>query len=314
MITSLTPEQVVALDESQKRWLDKFFGYKLYQKNNLADTTTAMEDLYAFVGLEKPIVLLEASPYACKMRAKELAKNEEIDTSFSNYINYSDFGWLSNIEYYIDHVDIVIEKADEIKKIINWVENSFMSIQFDTHCIVSKYPCRISRNAANELHCVTGHAIEFEDGYGQHYVNGRFVSPELFTCTESIEKAKASFFELSNEDDKAAIVSIIKERFGNAGLMEMLDAECVDEKTLIHEGGYTETQRLLKTRNTFAFASDSKGKTPAKLAWNEMVCPSTGSVYLIETCPLFNDVTESAKWLRGAQVPDSVPYVWQSAN
>jgi hypothetical protein len=45
-----------------------------------------------------------------------------------------------------------------------------------------------------------------------------------------------------------------------------------------------------------------------------MTCPSTGSVYLIETCPSFTDVIESAKYLRPSNVPMDLQYLWQRAN
>ena len=67
-----------------------------------------------------------------------------------------------------------------LEKIIFFVDSSFVSIQLENFCIVSKYPSFISRNSENELHNLSGYAISFDDGYGQHYINGRFLNAEIF--------------------------------------------------------------------------------------------------------------------------------------
>ena len=117
-----------------------------------------------------------------------------------------------------------------------------------------------------------------------------------------------------NEDIRASIITLIKERSGNEGLMKFLNATLVDEKKVEHENGYSETLRIWKTKQKYSFLVDSKGNTNVPYAWIEMICPSTGQTYLIDTCPTFKDAIECAKWHRPKMVPSSVPYVWQSAN
>ena len=136
-------------------------------------------------------------------------------------------------------------------------------------------------------------------------------SKQLFESIDTITFDE--FIKLENEEDKAAIISAKKERHGNSHVLEFLGAEIVDEQTITHETSL-EVQRLYKTKKRFEWANDSKGNSNVQLAWNEMQCPSTGQTYLIETCPTFKSVVESAKWLRPSFVPADVDYKWQSAN
>jgi hypothetical protein len=117
-----------------------------------------------------------------------------------------------------------------------------------------------------------------------------------------------------NEDIKAGIITLVKEREGNEGLMKFLNATIVDEQEVNHANGYSETLRLWKTKKKFKFLVDKDGNENQPYAWIEMICPSTGQTYLIDTCPSFKDAVACAKWHRPKAVPESVPYVWQSAN
>jgi hypothetical protein len=181
--------------------------------------------------------------------------------------------------------------------------------------VVCKYPKKVYQVGEDYvLHNCNGNAAEWGHSFMPfdcYYVNGRNISTELFAKIDTITFNE--FLKLENEEDKAAIITVKKERHGNSHVLSFLGAELVDEQEIVHETS-KEVQRLYKTKKKFEWANDSKGNSNVQLAWNEMQCPSTGQTYLIETCPTFNNVVESAKWLRPSFVPNSVPYHWQSAN
>ena len=316
-IESLTPEQESKLDIHRDAWFSKIFNYEFYQNHNVEKTEIAMKKLYKFCGLEEPRVVLLDSPMACQLEINRLKGNtgDNIEYEpFSVYINAEDIPWLSFYGYFMDNFDFLDEYREDFNLILECVENSYAQIQMDEVCLVSKYPKKIARNANNDLHCTTGYAIEFADGYGQHYVNGRFIEEEIFKDCDALINAKIRFHNESNEDIKAAIITIIKENFGNEGLLEMLDAITVDEKNITHKNGYAETIRIYKTKTSYPFLQNSKGELDQPYAWIEFTCPSTKSVYLIDTCPTFTDALECAKWHRPSNVPGSVDYTWYSAN
>jgi len=314
-IENLTPEQEAKLDHYKDKWLAKIFSYEFYQNHNEEKAIAAMKKLYKFCGLEEPEVILVDSPMACQLKVNELMGNEKpVFESFSSYINADDISWLAFYEFFFDNFEILDEFRDNYNLIVECVENSYLQIQMDKVCVVSKYPKSIKRNANNDLHSVDGFAIEFADGYGQHYVNGRFIEPEIFNECENIINAKIAFHNNTNEDIRAAIITIIKDKFGNEGLLEMLDAVVIDEKTVKHVGGYDEIIRIYQSKTSYPFLQNSKGEMDQPYAWIEFTCPSTKSVYLIDTCPTFTDAVKCAKWHRPGKVPMSVDYKWYSAN
>lgn len=309
--TKLTPEQIAKVEEYQNRWLDKIFKYE----NVDLDEKVIIErtkEMYKFCGLTEPEVLVVDSPYQAQVQAARLT--QQTYTPFSSYINCSDFGWLAFYEFFNKEIGLLKEHEEDLNKIVSFAEVSFMSIQLQDYCIVSRYPVSISRNENLDLHNTLKPAIQFKDGYGQHYVNGRFIEPELFEAAQQLDTAREAFLQEENEDIKACIVTIIKENEGNDGLLKMLNAEVVDRQTVVHEGGYSEEITLYRTRERFPFLQNSKGESDQPGAWLELVCPSTKTRYLIDVCPLFDNALDAAKWLRPEKVPGNVPYIWQSAN
>jgi len=314
-IEKLTPEQEAKLDTQREKWLSKIFNYEFYNNHDQKRTEIAMKRLYKFCDLDEPEVFLLDSPMACQVEINRLLGNEKkVYEPFSAYINADDTSWLSFYEYFLDNFDFMEEHRENFNMISECVSNSYLQIQMDKVCLVSKYPNKISRNSNKDLHCTTGYAIQFDDGYGQHYVNGRFIEEEIFNECDSLINAKICFHKNTNEDIRAAIITIIKDNFGNQGLLEMLDAEIIDEKNVNHQNGYEETIRIYRSKTKYSFLQNSKGELNQPYAWIEFTCPSTKSVYLIDTCPTFTDAIECAKWHRPDNVPGSVDYTWYSAN
>ena len=316
-ITSLTPEQEQKMIEYRDRVLNKVFNYELKNPDS-RETERLMKELYKMCGLSEPEVLIVDSPLACQIAANTHGKKstpKKLDYfEFGGYINSGDLGWLTFYSFFNKEVGLIPEFAEKIEFLIKCCESSFIQIQLDGMCIVSKYPTFISRNSNNDLHNTSKAAIQFADGYGQHYVNGRFIEPEIFEDSQTLEGAKKQFFATDNEDIKACVITIVKENFGNQGVLDMLGAVEVDSKDVVHANGYIETIKLFKTKEKFSFLQNSKGELNQPYAWIQMVCPSTGNTYLIDTCPSFKDAVECAKWHRPETVPSSIPYVWQSAN
>ena len=161
----------------------------------------------------------------------------------------------------------------------------------------------------SRLHNVNGPAYTYATGKpGGYFVNGRKVDEQLiegsFTLQDVINE--------ENEDIKSAMITIIKERHGDKGLLDFLGAVVVDEKEVEHFDGYKETLRLYKTKERYDILQDRNGNFNQPYTWSEMVCPSTGSTYLIENSADFNCALEAAKWLRPTFVPQELKYQWES--
>lgn len=179
--------------------------------------------------------------------------------------------------------------------------------------LVLRMPKKIKRNSVG-FHSVDNEGAIIYDNQKLHYINGRSIPNWVFDKYFSKTLTFEDFVNEDNEDIKAGIITLIKENEGNEGLIKFLDAIKVDEQIIHHANNYSETMILYKTKSKYSFLKDSKGNTDVSYAWLSMNCPSTGSNYLIDTCPTFTDVLECAKWHRPNQINSKIPYFWQSAN
>jgi hypothetical protein len=136
----------------------------------------------------------------------------------------------------------------------------------------------------------------------------------LFNKLKEDKFTFGDFNSLENEDQKASVITFIKETKGNEGVLNFLKARLEDTQIVKHTESYTEELKLFKTSERYDWANDSKGNSGVQLAWVQFKCPSTDSYYMIEVCPSFSNVVEAAKWLRPKNVPSNLIYQWQSAN
>lgn len=323
MLTELTPADEARIITVRDKYLNKLFGYELLHKSTPEGMKAAILDLYAFAKLEAPKdVFVVDSPRAAQKVINDYNRTYNNDPSlpdqkwdFALTGDVSDYNWLSFYEFFMPMDDILTEEAKtNLQRIINIVDAGiFTSIQLEVVCAVVKMPNFIARDAENNLHCTSGPAITFLDGYGQHYIHGRFLEEDYFNKTINKTLTRDEYFAIENEDIKGCINTIMDAEFGSEYLANFLGAELVDSKIIVHPT-HTEEIKLFRTKEKFSFARNSKGEENQPLAWIQMTCPSTHTIYMLKTCPLHTDAETCAKAHRSDKIPVSVPYIWQSAS
>jgi hypothetical protein len=201
--------------------------------------------------------------------SEDLTGNKRLSYfDFSYYGNISDYGWVAQIDFY---TRIGIVKNKDYEKFKALLQTGvYDMIQLKDYCIVSAKPTKIVRNNDNRLDNRNGPAIEFGDGYKQYYINGRAIPEWVFQKVEAGEITREMYLSEKNMEIKSAIYEVM----GQQKMMDLLGAEVVDTKHIVHRNGDIETVWLLKTKDTF----EEIGDVP--FAWVKMICPSTGTVYL----------------------------------
>ena len=233
--------------------------------------------------------------------------------SFSSYGNISDYGWNAFYDFFQRIGVGLTDKFNEFKNLID--AGVYDQIQMENYCFVSKLPNYIKRNSTNQMHSTTTSAIKYNDGYELFFVNGRSIEKSIFERTLRDDISFDEFVKIDNEDIKAGIVTIIKENKGNDGLLKFLNAEMVDEQTLVHENGRLEVTKLYKTKEKYSFLCDVNENFNQPYAWTSFSCPSTGQQYLIDTSAHFTSALESIKFHRPNGIPNELEYNWnQFAN
>ncbi|MBV7534079.1 DUF6745 domain-containing protein [Chitinophaga sp. sic0106] len=200
-------------------------------------------------------------------------------TSFTGYAGGSiyDYGWVSFYDFFtqvgvIDHAGF-----NQFKSVL--LSGIYDMIQLEGFCIVSSLPSKIIRNAEGRLHNPNGPAIEFADGYAQHYVNGRALPSWIWEKAAAGQITKEMFLREPNSEIKGGIYEVL----GQKRMMDLLGAIEIDSCTITHRNGDLETVTLLKTSELF---EEIDGQP---FAWVKMVCPSTGTQYLQGVDPHHTD-------------------------
>ena len=245
---------------------------------------------------------------------------DKIIKELSSNLNRSSWGWYCSIysriyltwfkfiqdEFKIDH-----DKSGILDKLYGLINKTFISRCYFTnkYVLVLKTPKTVEFNSDDVLHNVNGPSYTFNGNDNNFYhINGREV-PEKY-ITEPI--TKEMFLNETDEDLKACMITIIKERDGNEGLLKFLNAELIDEQKLTHFDGYDEIIKLYKTKESYSFLQNRHGEFNQKYCWTEITCPSTNSTYLIDNSADFTDALEALKFLRPSFVPEDLSYVWEN--
>jgi hypothetical protein len=165
--------------------------------------------------------------------------------------------------------------------------NVYSAIFSELLCVVSKYPKKIHKTMDNNLHNLSGSAVEWGaltelTKWNNYFVNGRNVPEKEYSQAIGGQITKQDWLGQKNEDIKAAWFEIL----GGEKIMTILEAKEIDSKVVVHSNGEAEDLRLYKTD----FVLEEIGE---KLAWVKFICPSTGASYLISVNPKFDMVMDA---------------------
>jgi len=333
-LEKLTKEQESKLAIYKEKWLNKIFNYELYNNNTFESIRDAMKELYKFCDLKEPIVLFLDSPMACQYAAammKDLKLNQvrnqvrnqvgnqvwnqvgnQVENQvrnqvwnipyeqFSSYINYSDFGWLSFYDFFNIECELIQEFNEKLASIIKFCESSFMQIQLDGLCIVSKYPKSISRNANNDLHNLESPAIIFDDNYNQYYVNGVYVEESLFLKLKNKEYSFDEWTKEENEEIKSIVLAYYEEAFGGEYVFNFLSTHLKEINTYVDK----KEEKYLKGTvgmNVGVYTLFKGNVNNTDIAYVRCYCPSTDRMFFLGVHPDMSNAKDAIASL--CQIP-----------
>lgn len=194
-------------------------------------------------------------------------------------MDLSNYGWVSFYDFF-EKINILDNfNFKQYKKILK--SGVFNAHEFENCVFAIQPPIYVERNSQGRLHSTSTAAVKFRDGSSYYFINGRPIPEWVIEKKDSITKDQ--FLQEKNSDIKGAIYEVL----GSEGIINLLGAEITDSKTIHHANGDVETVELLKTKDTFPELDNEP------MAWVKMICPSTGTNYLIGVEPKYNDATEA---------------------
>jgi hypothetical protein len=321
-LTKLTESQKARLSEIRSEYITKFLdgGYAA-RKINKEIALAVIEFVYSIIKKPMPKVYVVSSPIAAQRLANKLKGTEKKFYTFGTYLTMR---WASFYAYYDTFIEFGIldpNKFAKYFKLREFVHSGIeFTIEFENAIIISQ-PAIYYKRENGRLHCLTGPACEWEDGYKIYAIRGRRMPSWIFEKFKSKTLTKEMFINEQNEDVKAGINELFESEKEGA-MMHFLGAEEVDRCVITHDiynpitlviESQTEELILYKTSEKFKEETDLKGRSNVPLAWISMRCPSTESQYLIPTDSSFLTAIEAAKYHR-PEIPVEVEYKWNSRS
>ena len=229
-------------------------------------------------------------------------RNQKLNyTQFSSYIKFSDFGWLSFYEFFLNEFNIIKDFDEKLNSIISFVDSSFMSIQLEELCIVSRYPSFISRNSQNQLHNISESAIKFKDGYEQYYFNGIFVKSELFNKLINKLYTFEEFTNEPNEEIKSLVLAFYEEKFGGEFVYRFISKHLseIDSYTDIKSEKYLENTTKGMSLGVYTLFNGRINNID--ISYVRCYCPSTDRMFFLGVNPEIKSAKDAIASL--CQVP-----------
>jgi hypothetical protein len=299
-LTKLTPAQKARLKEIKQQYVKNALTF---QEINVEKTLQVIKFVYSLIKKPMPRVFKVSSPYAAQKLANKLKQTKNKFYPFGSYLSVY---WQSFYAYYDTFVEFGIigdkfSKYHQLREFIN--TGIYATIEFEHAVIVCEKPIVCLKNEKG-LHCVIGPAIKWKDGYEQYYINGRKIDKQWFKLCLTNSLSKNEFVNEQNDEKRSAAYMIL----GEEKIMSLLGAKLIDEVSITHQNGETETIGYFRTTEKL----NNFKKQP--YAWRKVTCPSTGTSYLTPTDPSLKTAMDVAKFHRPSFVPKKVPYTWFSRS
>ncbi len=178
--------------------------------------------------IQPPVNLSPLKTHVEDVISSALSRKRFPSLRFSPHGDFSDIDWVSFYDAFQRADMLPNETLAEYKELLK--ANIFLWVPLKTYAFVSKPPVLIKTDEINRLHCETGYALSFSDGYGQHWVDGVYFEPEVFDQFFKVKHFTATdILTLRGTEQKAVLI----QHYG----FDMVEAEFKAKSILdVYEG------------------------------------------------------------------------------
>jgi hypothetical protein len=277
-LTKLTEDQKKLLKTNKEKFVKKFLNNEKIDKKN---AFAAIRFVYSLLKKEMPNVYKVGNPLAAQYLANKLKGTTKKYYSFGTYLTIYWASFYAYFETFVDFGIITKEKFPkyfELRKFID--SNIFMTIEFEKAIIIIEKPMICLKNE-NGMHNLTGKAIQWEDGYGQYYINGRCISEKYFKSISDGTFKIEDFIAETNEEKKSTCIAFMQEKFGDEYLITFFKKYLNEVDTFVDK---KEEKYLIGTTGGMNIGVYTlfKGKiNNAEIAYVRCYCPSTDRMFFL---------------------------------
>ncbi len=243
----LTPEQEAKIPA----YIDE--ALKNAYKTDTLDREAAKQaifDIYDFKGKERPLVVFVASPLEAQKKVKilqeqfpdrqsiselELARtlkqHQEPKEFVYSYQWYCFWSWIGYYTYFkFLRNEVYPEKKDEypdLDRFLDWSTKLHYIQDAGNVCFISDRPSVINVLKDGNLHCETGPALAYRDGFECYVLNGIKVPKEIVMTPANELDAN-----LIATTQNAEVRREIFRKIGSENVVRKLNGKCLDKKTI----------------------------------------------------------------------------------
>lgn len=219
---------------------------------------------------------------------KEFLKEVGLKTHSPGYFGLSfDAGWLSFYDFFTRIGIVKHEKFNLYKDMI--CSGIWGGILFESMAIIFRRPREVHRDERFRLHCTTGPAISWRDGFDLYFIKGIGVEKRWVTDPGSL-----SVEEILNQDNIEVRRTMI-ELLGYEKFCQKANFKLLDED--VDGGGQKRKLLRLDQRNDEAIVLVNVND------------PSTGRSYYLRVPPAMKTCSQAVAWTYGETVETYAPKV-----
>ena len=196
--------------------------------------------------------------------------------------NITDYGWVAWVDYFIQNDLIKTDKKEDfecLKELL--LSGVFEMIQLDGICFVSDMPTYISRNNSGRLHNTENYSVTFKDGFGQYYINGRYISDDLFLKLKEDKYTIDDFTKESNEEVKSTCIAYLQEVKGDDFIINFFRDNLKEVNTYVDKKESKYLEGTTKGMNVGAYTLFKGNINGVNIAYVRCYCPSTDRMFFL---------------------------------
>jgi hypothetical protein len=277
-LTKLTVDQKKHLKDNKEKFVSKFLNSEKIDKQKAIEV---IKFVYSLIKRDMPKIYKVGDPLSAQKLANKLKGTEKKYYSFGTYLTLY---WASFYAYYETFVDFGIitkekfPKYFELRKFID--SNIFMTIEFEKAIIIVEKPMICLKNE-NGLHNLDGKAIEWENGYGQYYINGRCLSEKHFTSITNKKFKIEDFINEKNEEKKSTCIAFMQEKYGDEYLVDFFRQYLKEVDSFTDKKDEQYLKGTTKGMNVGVYTLFKGIINGVGIAYVRCYCPSTDRMFFL---------------------------------
>lgn len=277
-LTSLTTEQKQHLKSNKEKFVKQFLEPRKICKTSAMDSIAFV---YSLIKKPMPKIYEVSNPFQAQKLANKLKGTTKQFYSFGTYLTTYWASFYSYYETFVDFGIITEEKFPKYFELRKFIDSGiFLTIEFENAIIVCGNPSVCLKNE-NGLHNISGKAIQWADGYGQYYVNGRSIPKKYFLSISEKTFTMMDFINEKNEEHKSTCIALMQEKYGDEYIFDFFRTNLTEVDT------YTDKKPgefLIGTTGSMTVGVYTlfKGEiNDQDIAYVRCYCPSTDRMFFL---------------------------------